>query len=227
VSLSATSVTVSWRTDQAGVEYYREYDRAGDLAQESGFGGVFRTIDHAGRDSTLTFKPPADEAPPYDIIEGYPSSYQESQFSADLYDVSLTIRRLTNRDEPFSSVSETGAFEFATERGTLGLPADAVSQTSREGSTTGAQPSLTLRLTADEAAAAVDAWSHPEGVVERAVHDGEDTLEDDSPNARQTVTLSSPAASELADGDYFVLGWSLEQVGYEDRRYQVDVTLAE
>jgi len=225
-TLTPTTISIQFYSDRSDLADWRIYDRAGDTTQETGFGGAFRTVDRAGRSGTVAVEPPADSSPPFDSVAGYVQGYGESQSAPDRAQISMTVARQANRGDVFDQVSGSGIYEFGTQRGTVGLPSGAVAQQERSGTTTAGETQLTLRLTAAEAAAIADAWSHPRGVSEETVSDGANQLVDDSPSKRQTVTVSTPADAQLTDGTYYATGWSLSRDGYSGRPWRVSVTLA-
>jgi hypothetical protein len=208
----------------SAIDAWRAYDRAGDLSVETGFGGAFRTIDRAGRSETVTVQPPPWATPPLDTVEGYVRGYGEEQQAPDVWEIDLTIVRTSNRGTPFGTVSESGAWEVATQRGTIGLSGRHVGVTSRSGTSAGGDWTLRLALDAAQAAAWADACSHPDGVSEETVSDGSNSLVDDTPNSRQTVTLSVPPGATIPGGDHLVQDWTLSPRSYGEQPWQLDAT---
>jgi hypothetical protein len=110
---------------------------------------------------------------------------------------------------------------------TLGVTARQLGQVSREGVATGATVAIPLLLSGEQTAALADAASHPAGVVEQAVPDGESRLVDES-GGRQTVTIDTRTTIDLADGDWLLTDWTVSWHSYTtDRRWRVELALAE
>ena len=229
-SLALTPDTLSIGVVAQGssaIDAWRAYDRAGDLSVETGFGGAFRVIDRAGRSDTVTVQPPPWATPPLDSVDGWIQSYSEEQVAADVWEIDLTIVRQSNRATPFGTVSQTGDWEFATQRGTIAVNSRSIAQTSQSGTTAGGDWTLRIAATATQAAAWADACSHPAGVVDESVADGTDRLGDESPNSRQTVTIASPASATVPDTDYLVQDWTLTQQSYGAQPWLIETTLWE
>jgi len=226
LTVTPTSVSLSFQVPESEIDRWREYDRAGNVQTERGFGGSFRTIDRAGRNSVEIVRVPDDQQPPYIDERGFVTSYQEQQVASDRFRISITLQRRTNRDSEYPTVSQTGDFEFNLSTGTVGLDSEQVSRPDRAGSTTGGQVDLSLAVSDEQAGTLLDNLGFVRGVVERSVGDGEDFLVDESDNSRQTVTLSTPTEAVLSDGDYLVTGWQVsENAKTAGRRWQFDLTL--
>jgi hypothetical protein len=229
-SLTLTPDTVSIGFVARGsnaIDAWRTYDRAGDLSVETGFGGAFRVIDRAGRSGTVAVQPPPWASPPLDSVDGFVQSYGEEQRAPDVWEIDLTIVRASNRGTPFSTVSESGAWEIVTQRGTIGLAGRHIGVSSQSGTSAGGDWTLRLALSDSQAAAWADACSHPDGVSEETVSDGSNYLVDDSPNSRQTVTLSVPPGATIPGGDHLVQDWTLSPRSYGDHPWQLDATIWE
>jgi hypothetical protein len=225
--LALTPTTLSVGFDVQGsssIDAWRAYDRAGDLSVETGFGGAFRTVDRAGRGDTVAVQPPPWASPPVDSVDGFVQSYSEEQVAPDVWEIDLTIVRASNRATPFNTVSESGAWEVATQRGTIGLSGRYVGVSSQSGTSAGGDWTLRLALSDSQAAAWADACSHPDGVSEETVSDGSNYLVDDSPNSRQTVTLSVPSNATIPGGDHLVQDWTLSPRSYGEQPWQLDAT---
>lgn len=229
LSMDAESTTLTFEVLRSEIDQWRQYDRAGDISVEAGFAGQFRAVDRGGRDDTTEVRPSFGTLDPIiPSVEYLVTSYGEEQVAPDRFEVSLGFQRRTNRDQGFPTLSESGDWEFSLETGTVGLDASHVSRASGSGTTSGPEYDLTLTVSDDQAAALLDNWGYPDGVVERGVSDGTNFLVDESPSSRQTVTISGPSGAILSDGDYLVTSWQVERAGFDaDRRWTVDVTLAE
>jgi len=208
----------------SAIDAWRAYDRAGDLSVETGFGGAFRVIDRAGRSGTVAVQPPPWASPPLDSFDGFVQSYGEEQRGPDVWAIDLTIVRTSNRATPFSTISESDAWEIVTQRGTIGLAGRHVGVSSQSGTSAGGDWTLRLALSDSQAAAWADACSHPDGVSEEAVSDGPNALVDDAPNSRQTVTLSVPSDATIPGGDHLVQDWTLSPRSYGGHPWQLDAT---
>jgi hypothetical protein len=228
LTADAQTVSLSFEVHRDEIDAWRRFDRAGDISVESGFAGQYRAIDRGARSGPTRVEPPVDQEPPFPRADYFVTSYGEEQVAPDRFQVDMTFQRLSNRGQEFGTLSEAGDWEFALETGTVGLDAAQVSPASGSGTTAGPEFELQLRIGDDQAAALMDNWGYPEGVVERPVGDGEDYLVDQSPDSRQTVTVTSPSGAAIDDDDYLVTGWQIETAGFEaSRRWSVDVTFAE
>jgi hypothetical protein len=228
LTADAETISLSFEIHRDTLDAWRRFDRAGDISVESGFAGQFGAKGRDGQDGTVTVEPAGEDTPPFPRDEYFVASFDEEQLAPDRQQISLSLQRLSNRGQEFATLTETGDWEFALEIGTVGLDESQVSPASGSGTTSGPEYDLELRVGDDQAAALLDNWGFPDGVVERSVGDGENFLVDESPDSRQTVAITAPNGAAIDDGDYFVTGWSIEQAGFEaSRRWSVDVTLAE
>mgnify|MGYP000291896600 CR=1 FL=1 len=226
VSLDASTLSLSVTVLRNQIGRWRQFDRAGDLSIEQGFGGRFEAVDQGGRVRAPTIEPPADRSPPFRTGEWYVNAYDEEQVAVDRYQVSLTLQRLEPRLDERTPPSETGTWTLDLATGSLGLAPEQVGQVSQSGTTAGGEWTLPLSLSDAEAAAIVDVCGVPDAVVSREVPGGEDVVDDTSPSGRQTVTLSPPAAASIPGGDYAVEDWQLAWDSYGRRPWSVELTLA-
>ncbi|PCR89329.1 hypothetical protein CP557_01510 [Natrinema ejinorense] len=226
--LSPKTLSLSFEATRDDIDHWRQFDRAGDVGIQVGYGGQFRAIDSAGRDNPTIVEAPDSEQPPFQAgSEWYINSYEEEQVAADRFQLTLTFQRLEPRSPAFDPVDEAGGFwTIDTNRGTIALEDRQVGQVSRSGTTTGGTTTLPLRLTPEQAAMLADTATVPDAVVERIVPDGPDRLEDSS-NGQQTVTITAPSGTGFESGDYLLQNWSLSHGGYQEHRWRVDLEIAE
>lgn len=225
-TLSPKTLSLSFETDRAGVDFWRQYDRAGDVQVKAGFAGQFEVVDRGNRDP-ITVEPPFGQQPPFDIADYYVNSYQETQAAADRFEISMTLQRTGNRSDVFGAADETGGFwTFEFDRGTIALEEAQVRQASGSGTTAGRSVTLPIVVDDQQAATIVDTAGFPDAVVDRSVPDGKNFVEDSS-GGRQTVTIDAPASASLDSGTYLIQGWRLSFAGYQDDRWRVELELAE
>lgn len=233
IAAGPQTIDIQFEVDRSALSHWRQYGRAGDISVQSGFGGQFRTIDRGGRSNTVELRSALMDSPPFKpSSEHYISSYSESQVAPDRAEISLTLQRVSNRQQGFPTVSDTGnAFDFdfstATDSWSLSLDESRVLAQSVAGTTAGESIRLPLVLNDEQAGAILDVLGYPQAVVERSVPDATNTRVDESDGDRQTVTVDAPADAQLPSGTYFVTGWQLSQYAYADRRWRVDVELIE
>lgn len=110
---------------------------------------------------------------------------------------------------------------------TIRLPDDQLGQIDRGGAPTGAEVTIPLTLSDEQAAALADAAGYPDGVVERSVPD-DDSVRVDESGGRQTVVITTRNDVALADGEWLLTDWSIEWHSYSaDRRWMAGLELAE
>jgi len=225
ITLTPKTISLSFQSDRDNIDDCRLYERAGDLNVNIGYAGAFRAIARSSATPTAV-EPPAADSPPFVQINGYVNGYQEEQVAPDRFEISLTVHRTSNRDQEFAAITETGDWEISLDHGTVGLNESQVEPLSAGGTTTGADVSLALALSDDQAAAMLDSLGYPDAIAERPIPDGDDTLVDE--NGRQTVTITSPRASSLSDGDWLVKRWTVRFRSYEpSRNWRMELTMAE
>ncbi|SNZ18191.1 hypothetical protein SAMN06269185_3287 [Natronoarchaeum philippinense] len=225
--LTAKRLSLSFEVTRDNLDYWRQYDRTGDLSITTGYGGSFDVVDRAGRAGAVEAVPPTDYQPPFDRADYYVNSYEESQLAADRFEISLTLQRTENRETSFQMADEAGEdwlLEFGV--ATVALENEQVRRSSAGGSRTGMRVTLPLMLTDDQAAAVAESAAYPDAVVERSVPDGEDFVEDTS-GGNQTVTITPPASAEMDTGDYAIQSWRLSFGRFGEARWSVELELRE
>jgi hypothetical protein len=227
-SATPQTVSVSFETEGETLDRWREYDRAGDVSVENGYGGSYRTLDRGGRADPVVLQPPPWFAPPLTRVTGYINSYSEEPQGPARTQISLTVQRLSNRKETTTNVDESkGDWQLRTVNGTLALDADQVAPSPASGTTTGRQSTMTITVGAEQAATLANALAYPAGVTEREIKNGQNIVVDESPDERQTVLIASPRQAELRSGEYPVTSWSIEPAGFDDRRrFRIELELA-
>jgi hypothetical protein len=227
-SVSPRTVSVTFEIDDSQLNIWREYDRAGDLSVEDGYAGTFRALDRGGRADPVVLQPPPWFAPPIGQVKGYVNSYGESPQGPTRTEISITIQRLTNRQPTTDSVDETGGdWQLRTVEGALALDEDQVAPSPASGTPAGRQTTLTVGVSADQAATLADALAYPGGVTEREIRGEENIVIDESPDEQQTILVGTVADTELRSGEYPVSDWSVEFAGFDDRReFRVELVLA-
>ena len=249
IELTAATLSLSFVVSTSELTTWREVgDRAGDLAVETGAGGALRTIAR-GTSGTLTVDADAADAPPIATSEWYVDGYSEEQLAPQRYELELDLQRPTNRRDEFtlddidvSSADEGFGLNFGEDFGagaqlallvelggeglTLGITERQLGQLDRDGAPTGADVTMPLLLSVEQAAAVADAAGYPEAVVERTVPDG-DSLRVDESGGRQTLGLQTRDDVALDDGNWLLSEWSLERHSYTTgRRWRAELTLA-
>jgi len=226
IEADAETLSLSFTVERDNIERWREYDRAGDITTETGFGGAFRALGRDG-DGDTEVRPPFTRMRPFTPSTDYRvAGYAEQQVAPDRYEVTLDLQRTRNRGEAFPALSQTGAYEIGLSHGTVGLAERQVGQIDRDGAPAGAEVSLPVRVSDEQAGALLDNLGYPAGVVERSVPDGPDQRVDES-GGRQTVTLSVPEEAAIDSGDWYVTDWTLSFNAYsEDRQWLVELALA-
>jgi len=253
IELTASALSLSFEVDESELSTWRNIgDRAGDLTVGTGFGGALRTLAR-GTGGAVTVAPDNRETPPFAAGEWYVSDFEETQIAPSRYNISLGLQRPTNRRGEFSGLTDTdvsaadegfgidfginfGAPDpdlplyLSLQRGeglTLGISASQLGQLSRDGGATGATVTAPLLLSDEQAAALADAAGFPDGVVERAVPDGDSRLIDES-GGRQTIVADTRGTVPLADSEWLILGWSIEWHSHTpERRWRAEIELAE
>jgi len=238
IELTASTLSLRFEADEADLSTWRNIgDSAGDLAVGTGFGGALRTLAR-GTGGAVTVTPDSRETPPFAAGEWYVSDFEETQVAPGRYNISLGLQRPTNRRGEFPGLTDTdvsGADEglplyLSLQRGeglTLGISASQLGQLSRDGGATGATVMVPLLLSDEQAAALADAAGYPDGVVERAVPDGDSRLIDES-DGRQTVVTNTRGTVPLADSEWLIAGWSIEWHSYTpERQWRAEIELAE
>jgi len=247
-SLSIDSQTVSFRFEipANALDYWRQFDEAGDVAVQSGFAGVFHVVEQ-GEDSSIELYPGRKDYPAVDrSADWFVDGYSEEQIAPGRFAIELTCIRQTNRDESTTRLTETGwssdgwgdggwggtspPLKIELPYGTLAVDEGSIGQISGDGSPSGEAATLPLLVSAAQLGAFADAIGSPDAVVERAVPDGENRAVDGSPNSTQTLTLStaSDVDLDLDDGDYLARDWSASYYSQnESHRYQIELTLQE
>ncbi len=224
--LTPHTLTITFHTDRDGLEYWRQYDRAGDVQVEVGFGGTFQAVDRGGRDDALELQPPFRQTPPFDEAEFYVTNYSEAQLSSELFEIEFEFQRSEPRSGVFDVVDRSGEpWVFDFDRGTIALEERRVSRIDRDGGPTGGDTSIEVLLTDLEAAALADVAGVPDAVVDREVPDGPGFAEDTS-GGRHTVAITSPDGAPL-EGDWVIRNWSLAMHNRSDERWLVELQLAE
>lgn len=253
IELTASTLSLSFEVSESELSTWRDIgDRAGDLAVETGFGGTLRTLAR-GTGGAVTVTPDSSESPPFAAGEWYVDDFDEAQVAPSRYEVSLGLQRPTNRrgefpglsDSDVSAADEGFGVDFGNNFGvadpdlplylslqrgeglTLGISASQLGQLSRDGGATGATVTVPLLLSDEQAAALADAAGYPDGVVERAVSDGDSRLIDES-GGRQTVVVNTRGTVPLADSEWLVLNWSIAWHSYTpERQWRAEIELAE
>ena len=227
VEASAETLSLTFTVERENIERWHEYDRAGDITTETGFGGAFRALGRGG-DAGTEVRPSFKRMRPFKPSTDYRvAGYAEQQVAPDRFEVTLELQRVRNRAEAFPALAQTGAYEIALSHGTVGLSERQVGQINRDGAAAGAEVSLEVRVSDEQAGALLDNLGYPGGVVARSVPDGPDQRVDET-GGRQTVTLSTPADAAIAGGDWYVTDWTLSFNAYsDDRQWLVDLALAE
>lgn len=228
LTVTATTVSLGFEVRREDIRQWRDLERAGDISVESGYGGTFRAFDRGGRSSPVVLRPPAWLSPPLTRVEGYVSSYEEEQISADRARVAITIQRTTNRKSTSTVVNESGGdWQIQLSDGTVALDVDQVSPTPGTGTTAGRESTLTAVVNDTQAATLLNNLNRPDGVVERELDGAENKIIDESPKKQQTVNIVSPVDAVLGSGEYPVSDWSVEKAGFaKDRRWRIELTLA-
>lgn len=229
ISLTPTTLTLAFDAARDAIAHWRQYDRPGDFAVISRYGGGWR-IEPSDLDAQpVQVAPPPGYHPPLaPTTDWHVASYDEQQAAADRYRITLALRRPTPRQGVFTPLNQAGGawnLDFNS-GGRLALAADQVGQASATGTTAGGDWTLPLILGDREAATIADVAGVPDAIVTRAVPGGDD-LRTDTSSGRQTVSVSTPATSGFSGGSYLVTGWTLTQEGFGDRRWACELSLAE
>ena len=105
-------------------------------------------------------------------------------------------------------------------------PSDSqLGQLGREGAPTGADVTMPLIFSAEQAAALADAAGYPDGVVEQSVPD-DDSVKIDESGGRQTVGIKTRGDIALDDGDWLLTDWSIEWNSHSaGRRWMAELEL--
>lgn len=211
LEFDAESISVSLLADAEQVETLRGFGPAGDIATKRGFAGYFSTVSRAGGGS-MPLQPGLAATPALAPTDVYLASLSETDLGAESpREVEIELQRETNRRGEYSPVSQSGPIELEFESGTIGLSERDVGLIDREGSAVGSRPTLELLLSARQVGAIADNVGYPAGVVGRTIPDGSDKAVDETPDNRQTVTLSTnQGLLDVADGAYLVEAWSVE-----------------
>jgi hypothetical protein len=220
------SLSLSFEVGGDTIDTWRQYDRAGDITTESGFGGSFRALDRSDQ-GPVEVRSSFDDMRPFEpSLEYFVAGYSETQIAPDRYEITLELQRPRNRGRAFPAIAETGGeWVIETERSTLALSGGQVGTIDSDGSTTGPRRQLGLVVSDDQAAALIDDLGFPAGISTRAVPDGEDQLVDD--NGSQSITLTAPPGADIDGGEWLVPEWSLSFQSFDGaRRWQVALTLA-
>ncbi len=232
LTASATRLSLSFLVPASAISYWRsELTVAGDVNQESGGGGQFRTVDRAGRASPSTITPPDTQSPPFVPAEYYIAGYGDEPVGGGHFVVSLNGQRVENRDREFSFTTEelaTGsAFSLSTTFDDLAFGTDQLLAAGVSGTTDGAQRELSLLVSDRQAGALMDALAYPNAVVERDVPDGENFTIDTSDPGRQTIAVTGLSGEGVPADDYLVSDLSVSIAGNAEstrQRWRVDLT---
>lgn len=208
IEATPQTTTLTFEAARSEIETWRQFDAAGDQTVEEGFGGAFRAIDRGGR-GAVGARASLQDVRPFKPQQRYLiADYSESQLAADRFEISLTLQRVTNRQQAFPTVDESGDWEIEAGDSTIGLEAGQVGRIDSDGESGGRRVTLPLLVSDKQAAALLDALGYPAGVVKRAVPDGPDQLFDET-DGDQTIVLDVPGAASIDSGAWLVTGWSL------------------
>ena len=250
IELTASTLSLSFQVSSSELATWRDIgDRAGDLTVETGAGGALRTLGR-GSGGTVVVTPGAAESPPVATGEWYVDGFDEEQFAPDRFEVALDFQRPSNRRDEFplddidvSSADEGFGLNFGEDFGvgaqlalllelggeglTLGITERQLGQLDRDGAPTGADVTMPLIFSAEQAAALADAAGYPDGVVEQSVPD-DDSVKIDESGGRQTVGIKTRGDIALNDGDWLLTDWSLEWNSHSPgRRWMAELELTE
>jgi hypothetical protein len=227
LQISPSSLEVSLNVSDDEIDTLRQFDRTGDFSVISQFGGGFR-VEGDGGAQTLTLDPPTAWKPPVPQTEAFIQSYNEQQISPVRFEVSLSLQLPENRTPQFGTVNNSGGvLEISTFRGDISLSASEISQIAQSGSTVGGTIDLSIRVTTEEAAALADSLGFPDGIVQREVSDGQDLIQDTSPDNRQTVDITADPDAKIDSETFAVTNWTLSRVRRGEPKWLFDLQLIE
>lgn len=227
IEVTPDTLSIEFVVDRSQIEHWRQYERAGDVNVETGYGGSFRAVDRSGRTDAIHIDPPTSSQPPFDASRYYISDYSEEQLGPGRYRLELTAQRLTNRADVYDVGDQSGSpWTIDLKTGAISLENTQVGRIEeRSGSTTGAQVTLSLLVSDEQAAAIMDSLGYPKGVVERQIPDGEDQLVDES--GRQTMSLEVPPGASIEPGRWFAIEWTVNRWSFDsDHRWRIDLEIA-
>jgi hypothetical protein len=196
-------------------------DDAGSYTERVRADGVFEARDTVGGSNTVSVSPPAEYAPPREagdyLVDDVTATRTSADGTAERATVSLVPREsraLETTATPSAGGSWSLAFQLAT------VETDRVAS---EITNDGDRVELTLALTPAETDVLEASTGAVGGVVSERLPDADTRVRDVTPNSRQTVTLTPPAASPIPAGDYVTIGWRTEAI--TTARHQTTITL--
>ena len=228
--IDANTLALTYHVPEREIDEWRAIgDTSGDIQTNTGFAGVFRAFPR-GASGVITVEPPPNTSPPFvEQNDFLLSSYSESQIAAHRFEVSVEFQRQTNRNGTVASRTQPASdWSFSLSNSTLEVRNESVSLVDREGTAAGETLQLEIRLTDIQAALMADELDSPGAIVTREIPDAANTRVDEL-DGGQSVTISSPSDSEVANDTFGVPSWgiSYERAGKTNWLFEVTlVTLA-
>jgi hypothetical protein len=188
--------------------------------------GGFLTVDRQDGNNTYYLRPPDDQVPPR--LEG---NYLVDEYAEELVDQQGQVYRVTVRFVPESERNTTSDLAETASAGEWGFrfntgefATSRVHQEMQAGASASVRTqTLQLILEPEEVKVLEESASHLNAVRVREVPDGENVVEDNTAENRNTVFVDSPNEEVFESGDYRVKEWRTNWMN--DDFYQITLSL--
>lgn len=226
-SLDSESIQLTFHVPDREIDEWRALgDTSGDIQTNTGFAGVFRAFPRGSGDK-ITVESPANTSPPFvSQAEFVLASYSESQIAPHRFEVTVEFQRETNREAELAPRTEAAQdWTLELSNSTLEVKNEDVSLVDREGTPARETLQLEIQLTPVQAALMADELNSPGAIVTRQIPDAANKRVDEL-NGGQSVTVSSPADSEVSNDTYGVPTWGIDYERAGETNWLFELTLA-
>lgn len=228
-----THLTITFRSKESIVEevLHQADGSAGSFNVIERSDGSYSVIDRADKASEIELTPPDGRERLRTVEEWAVDEYQEeiSDQSADIYEIDVTFIGMEPKPSGDYDTVEVDDAEWHFEFADGDVSTSRIEHNvGRGGSSIDGSKQISMPLTFEEAMVVEDSLNRQASVATRKIPDAQNMIEDNNPDSRNTVFVTSPAAREsseqvLEGGEYVVEDWDNSLIN--DERFQFNLTL--